>query len=173
MTSRFAVLILLLLLPGLLTPAFARSLHAPEEDLVAGELLGVQPLPGTDLALIALAADGRQLVMFTGLGEAAAILRARSGALPDRPQTHELLHDALQSSGLTVKRLVVDRLDAAGNYHAALELVDREGRSRYLDARPSDGIALALRFSAPLWVARAVLDAAAQESADGKPTIRA
>lgn len=171
MPSRLLLALLLLLAPALLTPLAARSLHAPEESLAAGELLGVQALPGSDLALIALAADGRQLVMFTGLGEASAILRARAGTTPERPQTHELLHEALQSAGLSVKRLVVDRLDADGNYHAALELVDREGRSRYLDARPSDGIALALRFSAPLFVAREVLDAAAQDSGDGKPPI--
>jgi bifunctional DNase/RNase len=148
-----------------------RQLHAPADRLLAAELLGVEAVPGTDLALIVIAAGGRQLPMFTGLAEASAILRARDQRRPPRPHTHELLDQALRSAGLKVNRLVVDRLDEAGNFHAAIELLDASGASRWLDCRPSDGIALALRSAARLYVAEEVLEQASQEAAPSTPPI--
>ena len=156
---RRSLVLLACLLPAA-AGATERVLHAPENSLLAAELLGVEPLPGTDLALIALAVAGKQLSMFTGLNEAAAILRAQSNQRPERPQTHELLESALRSAGWQVKRVVVDRLDASGNFHAAIELVDEAGEIRWLDCRPSDGIALALRAAARLYVAETVLKSA-------------
>lgn len=153
-------------------PAQARQLHAPETALRKAGLLGVRALPGTELALILLAADGRQLPMFTGLTEAAAILRAGSGDQPPRPQTHELLLATLQLAGLQPKRLVVDRLDDEGNFHAALELVDAGGKLTWMDCRPSDGIALALRAGATLWVAQDVLEQGAGDDPAGPPPLR-
>lgn len=161
-----ACLLLLACLASAAAAAPQRELHAPADSLHTAELLALERLPGTDLALIMLAADGRQLSMFTGLNEAAAILRAREGERPARPQTHELLESALQSAGLEVRRVVVDRLDDAGNFHAAIELTDSAGASRWLDARPSDAIALALRAKAPLFVADQVLERAADDAAN-------
>lgn len=171
---RLCCLLILVLLASFAGPAPAaeeRKLHAPEDQLVKTELLGVQALPGTDLAVILLAADGRQLPMFTGLTEAAAILRAGSGDQPNRPQTHELLRAALALAALSPKRLVVDRLDAEGNFHAALELADAKGKLRWMDCRPSDGIALALSAGATLWVAREVLSSGAEDSDTRPPPI--
>ncbi|MCK7593342.1 bifunctional nuclease family protein [Pseudomarimonas salicorniae] len=149
----------------------ARELHASEDSLLAAELIGVEALPGTDLALIVLGVAGRQLPMFTGLSEASAILRARDGLYPDRPQTHELLDSSLREAGWRAQRVMVDLLDEEGNFHAVIELVDEGGRKRRLDSRPSDAIALALRAGARLYVARDVLDSAAEEAAPAAPQI--
>ena len=44
-----------------------------------------------------------------------------------------------------------------GIYYARIDLV-RDGRTREIDARPSDAIAIALRLSAPLFVEAALFD---------------
>lgn len=152
-------------------PAAERPLHAEESTLLAADLLAVEGVPGSDLALLVLAAAGRQVGMFTGRNEAAAILRARDGVTPDRPQTHELLVSSFALAGWTVKRVVVDRLDAEGNFHAAIEFEDRGSRIRRLDSRPSDAIAVALRAGARLYLAREVVEQAGQEARPAAPQI--
>lgn len=98
------------------------------------------------------------LPIWIGAVEATAIAFAQQGVQPERPLTHDLLRDVLDSLGRTVVR--VDITDLRDGIFFA-ELVFDNGVT--VSARPSDAIALALRTASPLFAAEAVLDQAGIE----------
>ncbi len=103
--------------------------------------------------------DGRgrefKIVMLQELGR--AILSAIRGETPDRPFTHDLMRNIIDKLGGTVDRVVIDDL-WQDTYYAKLHLRVGE-RVIEVDARPSDAIAVGLRFKAPIYVAESVLQA--------------
>jgi uncharacterized protein len=168
-----------LLLLLLLAPLFAghrveaRELAVPAADLQPAELVAIRHIPERGMALLMLRVGGdAELPIFTGTVEADAIERARRGIRPPRPLTHELLADLLGETGWTAERLVIDAL-RDGQFHAALELRNAAGQRRWLDTRPSDGLAVVLRNGeGRIAVARQVVeDARAEEEAppSGRP----
>jgi bifunctional DNase/RNase len=100
----------------------------------------------------------RFLPIWIGAVEATAIAFAQQGVQPERPLTHDLLRDVLESLGRTVVR--VDITDLRDGIFFA-ELVFDNGVT--VSARPSDAIALALRTASPLFAAESVLDQAGIE----------
>ena len=71
--------------------------------------------------------------------------------------THDLLRNILMRLDITVDRVVIDDL-WHGTFYAKIYL--RRGEEEIeMDARPSDAIALALRFRAPIYMAESVLEA--------------
>ncbi|MHB8761475.1 MAG: bifunctional nuclease family protein [Coriobacteriia bacterium] len=103
----------------------------------------------------------RALPIWIGNSEATAILLAVQGIEPPRPMTHDLLKDAIETAGFTLARIEITRLDE-GTFFATLVLRSDE-REVELDARPSDSVALALRFACPMYVSQRVFDEAAVE----------
>ena len=72
-----------------------------------------------------------------------------------RPQTHDLLQQFIRMQGFQMSRLEIDRFEK-GVFHARLYLQGENDRVE-LDCRPSDGVALALRFQAPIYVDKKVM----------------
>ena len=105
--------------------------------------------------------EGRLLPIWIGQPEATAILLAVEGIETPRPMTHDLLQGILESLDTVVERVEITRVDG-GTFYAAIVLRGEE-RTRIVDARPSDSIALAVRVGAPIFVADDVLDEAAVE----------
>lgn len=101
----------------------------------------------------------RLLPIWIGHPEATAILLAVEGVETPRPMTHDLLQGIIESLDTYVERVEITRVDG-GTFYAALVLRGEE-RTRVVDARPSDSIALAVRVGAPIFVAEEVLNAAA------------
>lgn len=100
---------------------------------------------------------GRHVPIVIGPFEAHAIAMALSGEIPQRPMTHDLLRNILMRLDITVDRVVIDDL-WHGTFYAKIFL--RRGEEEIeIDARPSDAIALALRFRAPIYMAESVLEA--------------
>ena len=161
-----AVLPTLAVLLGLFaTDARARELAPAAADLLPAELIAIHQVPDAGMALLLLrTADGcAGLPLFTGQVAAAAVERAWRGERPDRPLTHELLGDLLETTGWKIERLVIDEL-RDGQFLAALELSSESSRNRrLLDTRPSDGLAIALRVGAPVFIARQVIEDAERE----------
>ena len=79
--------------------------------------------------------------------------------------THDLLKNALDLVGAEVIEVVVRAIEG-NTFLAVVELVERTGEHRLLDARPSDAIALALRAGAPLFVRQSVADLARVKQSD-------
>ena len=111
------------------------------------------------VVILETAKRDRALPIVIGHGEAFAILRQlHSVEPPPRPMTHDLLKSVITALGGKVERVVITRLEK-GTFHAAI--VVRQGEKvTAIDSRASDGMALALRTGAALFVARAVLDEA-------------
>ncbi|HMS53918.1 MAG TPA: bifunctional nuclease family protein [Fimbriimonadaceae bacterium] len=103
--------------------------------------------------------DGiRQMSILVGPFESQAILHVLKQAIPDRPMTHDLLKSVIQRFGGSVKRVVIDDLHNS-TYYAKIYLDTLEGEVE-IDSRPSDAIAIAVRFDAPIMVSEDILEIA-------------
>ena len=126
------------------------------------EILGLSSSPSTGgaYAILLREIDGsKRLPIIIGAFEAQAIALEIEGIKPPRPLTHDLLKQLTDSLGATVIEIVIDEL--RDNTFFAKIILEISGFSQEIDARPSDAIALAVRTQAPIYVAAAVMDAAA------------
>lgn len=102
----------------------------------------------------------RILPIWIGPMEAQAIATELLGIAAPRPMTHDLLKSTIQAMGGEVKRIIVTNLKD-NTFYAAIEITTTtEGRHDILtiDSRPSDAIALAVRFNAGIFVEAKVLE---------------
>ena len=101
--------------------------------------------------------DGdRYLPIWIGAAEATAIAYAQQGVVPPRPLTHDLLMAVVEGLGRRVVRVRIDELRDKV-FYATLVLGGGDPQAETeISARPSDGIALALRAAAPIVVAESV-----------------
>jgi uncharacterized protein len=102
----------------------------------------------------------RYLPIFIGPPEATAIVYALQGMDTPRPMTHDLFKTVLDDLSVKVDRVVITQLQE-GTFYAEVELA-REGGALRISSRPSDAIALAVRYDdqVPIFVEEAVLDEA-------------
>ncbi len=120
----------------------------------------------TDLQFIELReADGeRSFPIAIGLPEAQAIERRLKGIQPQRPQTHDLLAQVIESFGATVERVTITDLDE-NTFFAKITIRGPGDRMMDIDSRPSDAIALGAAMGIPIYVEESVLEQAATEGA--------
>ena len=130
---------------------------APGEDLVICEVASIRldPAVGSPALRLRETIGGRELDIYIGAPEAAAIHTALEGIELPRPLTHDLFAAVLLEIGARLDRVVVSHVNE-GTYFARLELATDRG-AHVISCRPSDGVALALRMDAPLLVAEAVI----------------
>ena len=99
----------------------------------------------------------RTLPIFIAPPEATAIAFALQGVVTERPMTHDLIRDLLNTFEVNLQRVLVTELRGTTYYaeiHAQLN-----GRQYTVSSRPSDAIAIAVRTGTPLFVADDLLDA--------------
>ena len=102
----------------------------------------------------------RQFPIVIGFLEASSIKMKLSGLEVPRPMTHDLLMAVIEGLGAKLEKLIIDKL-VENTFHAKLELKTSDGKTKIIDARPSDGIALAVRSNAQIFVEEEVLKKAA------------
>ena len=100
----------------------------------------------------------RYLPIWIGPAEADAIAVQLQEVTVARPLTHDLLNSVISSLGGSVRSIIVNDLNNDTFY--ARILVDVDGRSLEIDARPSDALALAVRVHVPIFAEEAVLEKA-------------
>ena len=100
---------------------------------------------------------GREFKIFVLRDVALAISLGLENDPPDRPHTHDLFKTMIERLGAKVERITIDDL-WNDTFYAKIGLI-QGSESIEIDARPSDAIAIALRFRAPIYVAEAVLEA--------------
>lgn len=121
--------------------------------------LSTSPSSGGAYALILNERNGnRRLPIIIGTFEAQAIALELEHIKPPRPMTHDLLRDLMKSFNSQVKKVVINELKE-GTFYAQI-FYDFEGSEIELDARPSDAIALAIRFGAAIYVSQTIVDEA-------------
>jgi bifunctional DNase/RNase len=104
--------------------------------------------------------DGRAFPIVIGIWEAIAINRYLNQQKTPRPMTHDLIGGVIRNIGFNLDRIQVNDLKD-GVFYARLVL-KRNGREVEVDSRPSDAIALAVQWNAPIFVSETVLEEAAR-----------
>lgn len=124
--------------------------------------LALEATQGAPMVVLRETAEPHRVVpVIVGGTEAAAIGIALSGEASPRPLTLDLMAELVQRLDARVERAeVTDVRDGA--FLAELAVIGPGGGQR-LDSRPSDAIALALRFGAPLFMSDEVLEVAGTE----------
>jgi bifunctional DNase/RNase len=107
-------------------------------------------------ALILTEEEGdRRIPIIVGGFEAQAIAIELEGLKPPRPLTHDLFLSFAKVYGISIKEVVVYKLEE-GVFYAQL-LCDNGVEKITLDARTSDAIALALRFKCPIYTTEEII----------------
>ncbi len=112
-----------------------------------------------NFAILLAEADGsRRLPVIIGMAEAQAIAIAMEGIKPPRPLTHDLFANTLKTFNIYIREVIINDL-VDGTFHAKL-ICEQQGEVIEIDARPSDAMALALRFNCPIMTYDFILDSA-------------
>jgi len=111
-------------------------------------------------ALILSEVDGdRKLPIVIGAFEAQSIAIALEKEIkPPRPLTHDLFKSFSDRFDIVVKQVIIHKL-VDGVFYSSL-ICERDKIEEIIDARTSDAIALALRFNAPIFTYKNILDKA-------------
>jgi uncharacterized protein len=129
------------------------------KDLIQVDIFGLSlssTVSGGGYAIILKEVGGeRRLPIIIGQFEAQAIALELEGIKPPRPLTHDLLKNIIEALGNNVECIVVNELKDS-TFYAKIKFdipnIDD------IDARPSDAIAIALKFGAPIYVAANIME---------------
>lgn len=111
-------------------------------------------------ALILNEVDGeRKLPIVIGAFEAQSIAIALEKEIkPPRPLTHDLFKSFADRFDIVVKQVIIHKL-VDGVFYSSI-ICERDKIEEIIDARTSDAIALALRFHAPIFTYKNILEKA-------------
>ncbi len=112
--------------------------------------LTMDPATNTPIIVLKSEEDDQAIPIWIGLLEATSIATALQDIKFDRPMTHDLLKNIMDNLNFGVSRVEV--CDLKNNTFYAKIYFDSKDKNFIMDARPSDAIAIALRFSAPIYV---------------------
>ncbi len=130
-------------------------------DKIKLEILGLsssQSQTGS-FALVLGEIDGnRRLPIIIGMFEAQAIAIEIEKIVPNRPMTHDLFKSFAQNFDYTIEEIVISDL-REGVFFAKI-VCGGKSKSIEIDARPSDAIAIGLRFNVPIYTYETVLSEA-------------
>jgi bifunctional DNase/RNase len=138
---------------------------ATHEATVEGVGVGVSDEGERGNPVVLLHARDEILPIFVSPDQAQSMQHALDGTPFERPLTHDLFVDMVAEFGAAIDRVRIDDL-ADGTFYAKIDTEQYQASERtdmVFDARPSDGIALALRVDCPILVSDEVLDAAGRD----------
>ncbi len=124
------------------------------EMFVTGVALDIR----TNIPLVILNDDDKEytLPIWIGQAEAQAIARGLSGMETERPMTHDLTADIIDSLEATIDSIEINYYEDS-TFYASIIIEDKDRESLAIDSRPSDAIALAIRLEAPIMVSEKIL----------------
>jgi bifunctional DNase/RNase len=117
--------------------------------------LTMDPASNTPIIILKSEENDQALPIWIGLLEATSIASALQNIKYERPMTHDLFKNFTDSLDISVAKVEVCDLKD-NTFFARIYFVSKE-RNFDMDARPSDAIALALRYHAPIFVDDAVM----------------
>lgn len=120
--------------------------------------LTLDPLTNMPIVILKDLEGQRALPIWVGIFEANAIALEMEKVPTPRPMTHDLIKNILDGLKARVNRIVVN--DLRDNTFYAIISLSFNNSEVFIDARPSDAIALALRVNAPIYVSQKVLEEA-------------
>jgi bifunctional DNase/RNase len=151
MSRSILAIALALLLPS------CSPVAAPEPEVaVRVEAVTLDPHSNSPVLVLEELEGSRRLPIWIGFSEARSIASVLEKQWHPRPDTHDLAKRLIDQLEGKVERVVVTHLTEEIYY--ALIVVNAQGRILEVDARPSDAIAIGLRYEAPLFVREAVFE---------------
>jgi len=122
------------------------------------EILGLsssQSQTGSFALVLGETEGNRRLPIIIGMFEAQAIAIEIEKIIPNRPMTHDLFKSFANSFNFHVEEIVISDLKE-GVFFA--KIVCTDGLKKHeIDARPSDAIAIGLRFDSPIFTYENIL----------------
>ncbi len=100
----------------------------------------------------------RRLPIVIGSFEAQAIAVALERMTPNRPLTHDLFKNAMETFRIDLREVLINNL-LDGIFYARL-VCAKDGETVEIDSRTSDALALAARFRCPIFTYEFILDTA-------------
>ncbi len=134
-------------------------------DKIKLEILGLSPSQqqtGSFALVLGEEFGNRRLPIIIGMFEAQAIAIEIEKIQPNRPMTHDLFKSFAKAFNYTIKEIVISDL-REGIFFARLFCTDGM-RDTVIDTRPSDAIAIALRFNIPIFTFENILTEAGVET---------
>lgn len=125
------------------------------------EILGLsssQSQSGSFALVMGEEGGNRRLPIIIGMFEAQAIAIEIEKISPNRPMTHDLFKSFAHTFGFTVEEIIISDLKE-GVFYARI-VCREEKRKVEIDARPSDAIAIGLRFDVPIFTYEHILSEA-------------
>jgi uncharacterized protein len=116
--------------------------HSQNYAIILGEKDGIKRLP-----------------IVIGGFEAQSIAVALERMVPNRPLTHDLFKNTLESFSIQLQEIIISDL-VDGIFYAQLVCVQDDGKEYQIDSRTSDALALAVRFGCPIYTYDSILETA-------------
>jgi len=118
--------------------------------------LTIDPTSNTPIVILKSDKDDQAIPIWIGLLEATSIASTLQDIKFDRPMTHDLFKNFTDLIDISIEKVEV--CDLKNNtFYAKIHFIYEKGNFS-MDARPSDAIALALRFKAPIYVDDIVIE---------------
>ena len=129
--------------------------------MIPVEVVGVRiEMPSNQpIVLLKEISGTRYLPIWVGTQEATAIAFSQQGLTPQRPLTHDLIVNILESEKIKLRSVHLTEL-RDGVFYSDLILVDEAGQEQKVSSRPSDAVALAVRVEAPILARTELFDEA-------------
>ncbi|WP_025761358.1 bifunctional nuclease family protein [Dyadobacter tibetensis] len=125
------------------------------------EILGLSPSQsqaGSFALVLGEEMGNRRLPIIIGVFEAQAIAVQIENIVPNRPMTHDLFKSFADGMNYTLKEIFISEL-REGIFYAKIICTDKV-REVEVDARPSDAIAIGLRFDIPIYTTESIMSEA-------------
>ncbi|TRX49462.1 hypothetical protein FNH22_26975 [Fulvivirga sp. M361] len=122
------------------------------------EILGLsssQSQSGSFALVLGETEGNRRLPIIIGMFEAQAIAIEIEKIIPNRPMTHDLFKSFAHSFDYKVEEIIISDLKE-GVFFAKI-ICNNGDKTIEVDARPSDAIAIGLRFDSPIYTYEAIL----------------
>lgn len=128
------------------------------------DLAPSQVQAGSFTLVLAESGGDTRMPIIIGMFEAQAIAIELEKIKPSRPLTHDLFKSFSNAFDFSIEEILISDI-VDGVFYA--KIISSDGiRQKNVDARPSDAIAIALRFNAPIYASQKVLDEAGVTSED-------
>ncbi|MBM4259701.1 MAG: bifunctional nuclease family protein [Deltaproteobacteria bacterium] len=158
--QRFGWIWFILAVSVAFTPSCRNPQGTESRNSVQVEVKGVSfdPVANSPVIILQNKEQTKAIPIWVGLPEAQSIHLQLQGTVLPRPMTHDLLKNILEKVGVGFEKVVVTEMKG-GTYYAFIHLANGKTPLQ-IDSRPSDAIALALRFHRPIFVATHLFDEA-------------
>lgn len=123
---------------------------------------------GTATPVVFLISHGNYVSINISPDQAHSIQSELKDERSERPLSHDLLLNIVTELGGAVDKVTIDDI-SGGTFYAQIHIqryVDGQPQAYSFDARPSDGIALAVRSNCPIFISEMVMDSASQPIED-------